>query len=880
MPMSSARILFASMSFFALFQSCRISEPLPGERVVNLDTLEVNASTKMPVYRASEKRINDLLHTKLEVSFDWDSTYLYGKASLDFKPYFYPTDSLLLDAKGFQILEVALIDSVGKKKKLEYTYDSLQLAIQLDRSYTRADSYSIFIDYIAMPNKLDKGGSEAITSDIGLYFINPQGKDSSKPRQIWTQGETEASSCWFPTIDSPNERMSQEIYITVDTQYISLSNGTLMFQTVNGDGTRTDYWKQDLPDAPYLTMMAIGEFAKVEDQWRNKAVNYYVEPEYEHLAREIYPHTVEMIEFFSNQLDLPYPWDKFDQIVVRDYVSGAMENTSAVIYGDFIQGNQRYLIDNSGEDIVAHELYHHWFGDLVTTESWSNLPLNESFATYGEYLWNEHKYGKDQADYGLQNDLQAYLQEAAIQEKSLIRFYYDHRMEMFDRHSYQKGGRVLHMLRKYVGDEAFFLSLKKYLEDNAYQSVEIHNLRLAFEEITGEDLNWFFSQWFMEKGHPILKVEWDYEDSTRTVRLFLKQMQQGEGIVKAFQLPMYIDIYCDDQAQREEIRMDQREQEFYFKVAEKPILLNVDAEKVLLAEFIENKSPTEWNALYKYAGNYLSRYEAINNLEEEVDSVSLNTIQKGLGDNFWGIRKTSIQNMANLAEMRPGKSLEILEELAVEDPKSDVRAAAIEALGEYFVEEVSLKLLQQKIQDSSYLVVSTALTTLFLKGEELGLLAAEVLEDLPSDEVKMSIAKVYASAGTAENHQFFIESFDKVDEYSKYTLASIYGEYLIAQGPDVVSKALPVLVKETGSTKTWWIRMAFINNLKNLKAHYEELLEVEEKKLSEEKNTVGLGQVQQNIDEIQKVQTEIQESIVHLREKENNENLLRMLENI
>ena len=305
-----------------------------------------------------------------------------------------------------------------------------------------------------------------------------------------------------------------------------------MFQTENEYGTRTDYWKQNLPHAPYLFMMAVGEFAIAKDEWRGKPVHYYVEKKYADVAKEIYPNTVEMLEFFSTKLGYDYPWDKYHQVVVRDYVSGAMENTGAVIFGDFIQGNKRFLIDNAGEDIVAHEMFHHWFGDLVTCESWSNLPLNESFATYGEYLWNEHKYGKDQADLHIDQDLSVYLGQSRINKETLIRFNYDNRMEMFDAHSYQKGGRVLHMLRNYIGDDAFFAGLNLYLKDNEFQTVEIHNLRLAFEEVTGEDLNWFFNQWFLSAGHQIIEVEKNFADGKLAVTI--QQTQDGPDVPEVF----------------------------------------------------------------------------------------------------------------------------------------------------------------------------------------------------------------------------------------------------------------------------------------------------------------------------------------------------------
>ena len=479
---------------------------------------EPNWAPKVYDYNPSRTRYHDLIKTKLEVRFDWANAHLIGKATLDLKPYFYPTNKLELDAKGFEIKRVALLKD-GNLTDLKYEYDSLVIDIQLDREYSREETFQVFIDYISKPNELDNVGSAAISGDKGLYFINPDGSEPDKPQQIWTQGETMANSCWFPTIDAPNERTLQEMFITVQDKYISLSNGKLVDSQKNADGTRTDHWVQSIPHAPYLFMMAVGEFAKVEDEWRGMEVSYYVEKEYEPYADLIFGNTPEMIEFFSKKLGYDYPWEKYAQIVVRDFVSGAMENTSAVIHAGFLQHDSREHLDATYEDVISHELFHHWFGDLVTCESWANLPLNEGFATYGEYLWREYKYGKDEADQHIQTDLTNYLAEATIKREPLIRYFHRQRDDMFDAHSYQKGGRVLHMLRNEVGDDAFFASLKHYLNKNAFSDVEIDELRMAFEEVTGRDLQWFFDQWYLKPGHPELKVQYGYEDGNAIVEV-------------------------------------------------------------------------------------------------------------------------------------------------------------------------------------------------------------------------------------------------------------------------------------------------------------------------------------------------------------------------
>lgn len=445
------------------------------------------------IYRASATKINDLVHTKLDVKFDYTKAYLYGKAWITLHPHFYPSDSLKLDAKGMNINKVAITKN-GKIINLKYNYDSSFLYITLDRSYRNTENYTVYIDYIAKPNELRVKGSAAINDAKGLYFINPDGKEKNKPIQIWTQGETEANSAWFPTIDKPNQKSTEEIYMTVQNKYVTLSNGKLVSQKKNNDGTRTDYWKMDLPHAPYLFFMAVGEYSIIKDSYKGKEVNYYVEKEYAPVARKIFGHTPEMIAFYSKITGVDFPWIKYDQIVGRDYVSGAMENTTSTLHQENAYQDARELIDeNSWEDVIAHELFHQWFGDLVTCESWSNITTNESFADFSETIWNEYKYGKDAGDEVNYKGLQSYLSNPNNYKKDLVRFFYDDKEDVFDQVSYPKGGRILNMLRTYLGDSAFFKSLHLYLTTNQFKSAEAQNLRLAFEEISGQDLNWYFN---------------------------------------------------------------------------------------------------------------------------------------------------------------------------------------------------------------------------------------------------------------------------------------------------------------------------------------------------------------------------------------------------
>lgn len=393
---------------------------------------QTETSGREGVYRATHEKKTQLKHTKLKVGFDYEKQQLHGEEWLTASPFFYASDSLVLDAKKMLIHEVSL-DKNGVKTPLKYQYKNNFLRINLDKPYQRNEDYTVYIKYTARPNATEAANGVTKDDDKGLYFINPLGKDADKPVQIWTQGETESNSVWFPTIDRPNQKTTQEIYMTVPDKYVTLSNGLLKSSVKEANGLRTDYWVMDKPHAPYLFFMSVGDYAVIRDKWRNIPVEYYVEKEYEPYAAQIFGHTPEMLEFVSKKLKYDYPWSKYAQLVGRDYVSGAMENTTAVIHAEMAQQKPSDLVDeNRWENTIMHELFHHWFGDLVTTESWSNLTINESFANYSEYLWQEYKYGKEAADYHLMHNITRYIHNPSDYHKDLVRFNYGNREEMFD----------------------------------------------------------------------------------------------------------------------------------------------------------------------------------------------------------------------------------------------------------------------------------------------------------------------------------------------------------------------------------------------------------------------------------------------------------------
>jgi len=791
----------------------------------DLDTLVISAEKpnslktpeeyQLPVYRGSYKLENDIIHTALDLKFDWAKEHVLGKATLTIKPWFYAVDKITLDAKDFDIHK---INYAGQSTPLKYEYDNQRLTILLGKTIKRGEEYKLEIDYTAKPAELGgQGGSAAITSDQGLFFINPKNEDPEKPQQIWTQGETEWNSRWFPTTDKPNERCTQEMYLTVDDKYVTLSNGLLKSSKKNADGTRTDYWKMDMPHAPYLFMIAVGEFAVVKETWENIPLEYYVEPAYKADAKKIFNHTPEMLSFFSKITGVKYPWQKYSQIIVRDYVSGAMENTTGVIFGDFVQKTERELIDNHNDGIVAHEMFHHWFGDYVTCESWANLTMNEGFANYSEYLWFEHKYGREEADRHRRNEMNGYL--VSVEQSGthpLIYWGYDNKEDMFDAHSYNKGGLVLHMLRNLVGDEAFFAGLEKYLKDNALTSVEAHDLRLAFEEVTGQDLKWFFDQWFFASGHPQLKVSYDLQPNQ--VAVTVEQTQNPDAFPAIFILPFAIDIYtADGKSTRHDVVLENRKQTFNLKTNGQSALVNFDADRILLAEVDETQSAEDYIFQYKNAPLYADKYEALSNLAEVETSAAKTVFAKALTDSFWEIRGLAIRS----ADKADPVVITKLKSIAQSDVNSKVRAAALSTLGSTGNKAFQPLLEKAAKTEKAYSAIAAALGGLAEVDKDAALKMAVPLEKETNTEILNALGEVYSKAGAVDKLSFYEKHWNDLDIYATFALFENYYS-LLKQSDDTTITASATKLNEfaTNLDNSPWKRFGSIKVLHDLKSNY------------------------------------------------------------
>ena len=793
---------------------------IPVDDIQDLPELVVTADPSAPEefesrsYHPTETRNWDLLDTDLDIRFNWENSTAPARAILTLTPLVKPQSSVALDAVGFQLGFVGL---EGQKDTLGYIYDGMILDIEFPYPIAPGDTVQLAIEYVARPELNELSEGRAVTSDKGLYFINPAGTFRDKPRQVWTQGETQANSRWIPTFDQPNERATHTFRITVDTVFETLSNGSLVNSVDRGNGTRTDIWRMDLPHAPYLMMMAVGDYSITRETWQGIPLDYYVEHAFAADAKAVFPDAPAMLSFFSDYTGVAYPWSKLAQVVVRDYVSGAMENTTAIVYGEFVQRTERELIDElQNELICAHEIMHQWFGDLVTCESWSNTVLNEGFANYAEYLWLEFKYGREEAEIHRQNEFGGYLNELRRKRHPLVDYYYDHPDDMFDAHSYNKGGLVLHMLRQYLGEPVFRAGLTRYLERHAFSAVEVHDLRLAMEHVSGQDLNWFFEQWYFAPGHPIIKWDWSFDPERHLLTVRAEQNQSPSENKDVYRLPSEIAVLLPgDQVVRFPLHIDAREQFFTFEMKEAPILVDLDPDRVLLME----QEHAEWTmhqsqAYWRVQPSVWTRMAIMDQLGADCRVLEGYPWQ----DPQWQVRAMALDQIEALDPVLIQEYVRI----AKEDPHSELRARAVAMLSDQDWGEDKVQFLKEIINtDQAYPVQASALQAL------MSIDQAQAGRMMTTQETDSSVTNIlilssfYAQSGISEGLSYFQDQWERINGFPRLTFMKNYVDLARSGVEEQKDEAIRRLSMEAGDAQwTTMRRYAAFRALAVLRQHF------------------------------------------------------------
>ncbi|MCT4664382.1 MAG: M1 family metallopeptidase [Flavobacteriales bacterium] len=784
-------LILLSLAGICSFHSCKSSKEAQkttdidhenmavSDSVVNFDelTLEENVISEVKKHQESAKKVIDILHTQLHIDLDWEQKIIHGIAHLSLKPFRGELNAFNLHAKGLKVKKVYF---TANKEKLKFETNGDLLHIQLPR-YVSSQT-KISIEYQAQPSE----SARLQANKLGLYFKT---NHREYPNHIWTQGEVQQSSCWYPTVDEPNEKMTQEIFLTIPNQYTSLSNGAYLGTEYLSNGKKIEHWKLSQPHSPYLSMLFAGDFSLIKGKpWNGKDISYYVEPQYQHRTEEFFGRTQEMLTHFSNLLGTPYPWDKLGQVITRDFTAGGMENTGAIVYYDAMYSDEKHRLGSDFDDLVAHEIFHQWFGNLVTCEAWSQLSLNESFATYGEFLWLEHKKGEQEADYHLHQDLEHYLQEALSKREAIINAEYEKPEDLFDRHRYAKGGRVLHMLRTYLGDDIFFEALQLYLERYAYKNTEIAHLRLCFEEISGEDLKWFFHQWFHQKGHPEIEVEHEFVNRTLTVKV---KQTQSLDTYPLYRLPLKIDLYHANGITRKDIVMTKDYQEFVFMMDEKPLLVDFDGEKALLAEIDQTKTAEEYSFQYRKTFNFLAKAEALEGVFR-VKPKDINQLtNKALSEFFWYFRKYALENMDVInPEDREQFYIKIID-MARQDKHPKVKIAALKCLEKNFSTRYTTEIFQNALKDPNYQVRKVALKYYYKQQPKEAHALAMQWDKMLDPVLNKAVAYVYAQQINPSYMDYFQEKIKKYPlDYEYY---SAYQAYLLKMKKGYIAEGVRFL---------------------------------------------------------------------------------------
>ena len=655
----------------------------------------------------------DQRNIKLDLSFDWEHEQAIGTATITLAPLVKDLRQIDFDAAYMTVSSVAL-SSGGT---LNFTYDATRekLSVALDRPYQPLEEITVIVSYHTNQPPLEKRSN---LGGGGLNFIKPRPDDPTRPRQIWSQGEAEFNHLWFPCFDHPSDFATSEMVATVEKPLSVISNGKLVEVRENSDGTRTFDWKIDEPHATYLTSIIVGDFVPVTGEYNGIPIITNVYSNEVQEGKVTAARLPEMVRFFSEKTGVKYPYAKYAQTTVRDF-GGGMENISATTQTDNMIHDARTELDATSDGLESHELAHQWFGDLITCRHWSDIWLNESFATYFQAMWDEHSLGHDDFLYlDVRANKESYYQTwARGQRRPIVTKNYSDPDAVFDTYAYPRGGAVLHMLRTILGEDNWWRSINHYLTKYAHQPVETEQFRIAIEETTGQPMDWFFEQWLYKMGHPIFRVTQDYDPAKKSLTLTVTQEQRPDPEsqypqVVYFQTPVDIEIATASGTRIERVQIAAREEQtFTLAVDSEPLLVNFDYGDPLIKELIFYKTIGQLAYQLAHDQDVLGRIWALQQLATRMNDTKTasgdrQSIIKAIADTatndqFWGTRLEAVTSLTGSKEAKDALLT------ATKDKNARVRARAVSALAA--TKDPSLAVVyQQFLNDPSYAVIRAA----------------------------------------------------------------------------------------------------------------------------------------------------------------------------
>ena len=648
----------------------------------------------------SPDRPGQVEHIFLDLAMDLEQGQCQGTCHIRLTPIRSGTRHLTLDAVQ-QDIQGVLIEGEPQT----FDYDGQYLQIYTQEPLPVGETIGIEIQY-----HLDR-------PQRGLYFIQPTPTDPQKPVQVWTQGEDEDARYWFPCFDYPGQLATSEIRVKVPAGFRALANGELIESCQEGEQW-TYHWLQQQIHPTYLMTLVVGKFAQVEDQWQGKPVLYYGDPGREADLQRTLGKTPAMIEFFSQRFGYPYPYPHYTQVFVHDFIFGGMENTSTTLLTDRCLLDERAALDDRrSETLVAHELAHQWFGDLVVIKHWSHAWIKEGMATYSETLWIQEAYGADDGAYYQLQTLRSYLAEDASRyRRPIVTHVYREPIELYDRHLYEKGACIYRLLHHELGDELFWKSIQYFVQNHAHQTVETIDLIRAIETVTGRNLLFIFDQYVFRGGHPDYRVSysWDEENHLAKVTIHQQQAKPENKGKDLFDLKIALEFFILNaqtlESQTFTVRVHEPEQSFYFSLPQKPEFLSLDPQNAIL-KTVELDYPVPLlKAQLKDDPNPVSRIFAARALAKKGGLEALKALQQALSsDRFWGVRAEVAQQ---IAEIKLDQNVEALG-AGLRDEDSRVRRATVNALASLKTRESYEALKTIAAQgDPSYGVEADALAAL------------------------------------------------------------------------------------------------------------------------------------------------------------------------
>ena len=674
-------------------------------------------------------RLCDVRHIKLEVALDFKRKRITGVASHTLAAVNDGLAALDLDSIDLDIKAVRL---GGKPLAFDVRQDKLH--VELGRPCKAGEEFVLAVQYEGSPRR-------------GLYFNAPDKHYPRRPLQAWTQGEDMDSRFWYPCFDFPNQKATSEVIATVPEPFVVLSNGHLVKTTKNARGkTRTYHWLQDKPHANYLITLVAGDYAQVKGKAGSVPLDYYVPKGSEKDVERVFGRTPEMVRFFASKIGVPYAWDKYAQVVVADFIFGGMENTSATTLTDTALFDERAGLDYDVDGLIAHELAHQWWGDLLTCHSWSHAWLNEGFATYFDALFKEHHRGVDEFRYQMLGNARGYMMEdAGRYRRPIVTNVYAEPIDIFDRHLYEKGSLVLHMLRFVLGDDLFWKALGHYGRAFRGKTVVTKDLERSIEQATGRDLSWFFDEWVYKGGHPNFKLAYAWDDATKTASLSVSQTQEVDSLTSLFRMPVDVAFTTSQGERVTRVQIEQKEHTFSFPLPEKPLMVRFDPGNWVLKTV--DFSPPKEMLLHqlKNDGDVTGRIAAAQALAKLGGQDVITALKEAVvKDGFWGVQAEAARA---LGQMKSDAAMQALIEALPKVAHPKARRGVVGALGEYKDEAAASALLPFAGRDKSYFVEAEAARAL---GRTRDKRAYEALEKAMSRDSYAEVVRAGACDGLAE----------------------------------------------------------------------------------------------------------------------------------